>query len=431
VSILDKIKKSKNRFIQIGAIGRALKSRNYRLFFTGQSISLIGTWMTQTATIWLVYQLTNSAMWLGFVGFASQIPSFLFASFAGVLVDRWDRRRTLIVTQFLAMLQSLCLAFLAFTGAIAIWQIVALSIFQGLINAFDMPARQAFVVDLVENREDLGNAIALNSSMFSGARLIGPAVAGFAIASVGASVCFLIDGLSYIAVIAGFLSMKVARKVPIPSAHNLWQRLLEGFRYAFGFAPIRALLLLMALVSFMGMPYTVLAPIFATEILRGGAQTLGFLMAASGFGALTAGIYLSARRSIIGLGKLIAIAPALFGMGIIGFALSKVLWLSLVAMAIAGFSLILQVASSNTILQTIVEEDKRGRVMSFYSMSFTGTITFGNLAAGAAASRIGAPATLIIGGVACILGAMWFYNQRSTLKPLVRSIYQKIGIFEV
>jgi MFS family permease len=430
VSILDKIKKPKASSLQIRAIGRALKSRNYRLFFSGQSISLIGTWMTQTATIWLVYQLTNSALWLGFVGFASQIPSFLFASFAGVLVDRWDRRRTLIVTQFLAMLQSLCLAFLAFTGAIAIWQIVALSIFQGLINAFDMPARQAFVVDMVENREDLGNAIALNSSMFSGARLIGPAIAGFAIASVGASFCFLIDGISYIAVIAGFLSMKVARKVPIPSVHNLWQRLIEGFRYAFGFAPIRALLLLMALVSFMGMPYTVLAPIFATEILHGGPQTLGFLMAASGFGALTAGIYLSSRRSIIGLGKLIAIAPALFGMGIICFALSKVLWLSLVAMAIAGFSLILQVASSNTILQTIVEEDKRGRVMSFYSMSFTGTITFGNLVAGAAASRIGAPTTLIIGGFACILGAIWFYNQRSTLKPLIRSIYQEIGIFE-
>ncbi len=413
----------------LSTIGRALRSRNYRLFFSGQSISLIGTWMTQTATIWLVYDLTNSALWLGAVGFASQIPSFLLAPFAGVLVDRWERHRTLIGTQILSMLQSSLLATLALTGAIDVWHLIALSIFQGLINAFDMPARQAFVVDMVENREDLSNAIALNSSMFSGARLVGPAIAGLAIAAVGAGFCFLIDAVSYIAVIAGLLAMKIERKkLVVSSTNDIWQRFAEGLRYAFGFAPIRALLLLMALVSLMGMPYIVLVPIFATQILHGGAQTLGFLMAASGFGALVGGIYLSSRRSIVGLGGLITIAPAAFGIGLIAFALSQYLWLSLIAMAIAGLSLILQVASSNTILQTIVDEDKRGRVMSFYSMSFTGTVTFGNLLAGAAANRIGASATLVIGGIACILGAVWFYKQKPIVKPMVRSIYARMGI---
>jgi MFS family permease len=413
----------------LGTIGRALKSRNYRLFFSGQSISLIGTWMTQTATIWLVYDLTNSALWLGVVGFSSQIPSFLFAPFAGVLVDRWKRHQTLIGTQILSMLQSSLLAILALTGAIEVWHLIALSIFQGLINAFDMPARQAFVVEMVDNREDLSNAIALNSSMFSGARLVGPAIAGVGIAAVGAGYCFLIDALSYVAVIAGLLAMKIERKLLVPpSNNNIWQRFAEGFRYAFGFAPIRALLLLMALVSLMGMPYMVLVPIFATQILHGGAQTLGFLMAASGFGALVGGIYLSSRRSIVGLGMLITIAPAAFGIGLIAFALSQYLWLSLIAMAIVGLSLILQVASSNTILQTIVDEDKRGRVMSFYSMSFTGTVTFGNLLAGASANQIGAPATLIIGGIACILGAVWFYKQKPIIKPMVRSIYARMGI---
>lgn len=410
-------------------IGRALRSKNYRLFFSGQSISLIGTWMTQTATIWLVYDLTNSALWLGVVGFASQIPNFLLAPFGGVLVDRWDRHRTLIVTQILSMLQSLSLAFLALTGAIDVWHIIALSVFQGLINAFDMPARQAFVVDMVENRDDLSNAIALNSSMFSSARLVGPAIAGLAIAALGTGFCFLIDGISYLAVIASLLAMQVKRQVVVVSStNNIWQRFVEGFSYAFGFSPIRALLLLMALVSLMGMPYMVLVPIFATKILHGGAETLGFLMAASGLGALGAGIYLSSRLSIVGLGRLIAIAPAAFGISLIAFALSNFLWLSLIAMAIAGFSTILQVASSNTILQTIVEEDKRGRVMSFYSMSFTGMVTFGNLIAGFAANRIGASATLAIGGVACILGAIWFYRQRPIIRPLVRSIYEQIGI---
>lgn len=409
---------------------RALESRNYRLFFVGQGLSLIGTWMTQTATIWLVYDLTNSALLLGIVGFAQQIPNFLLTPFAGVFVDRWNRHRTLVITQVLAMIQSLALAFLALTGTIQVWQIMALSVFQGFINAFDMPTRQAFVVEIVEKKENLGNAIALNSSAFSGARLIGPAIAGFVIASLGTGACFLIDGISYIAVIAGLLAMRLpARSLKLHTEKDhIWQKLTEGFAYAFGFPPICSLLLLIALVSFMGMPYTVLAPIFATEVLRGGPETLGFLMAASGLGALIGAIYLSSRQTVLGLGKIIATAPAVFGLALIVFALSHVLWLSLLAMLFLGASLILQATSSNTILQTIVDEDKRGRVMSFYTVAFISMVTFGNLAAGGLASKIGAANTLVIGGVFCIVGAVLFARQLPALRQLVRPIYQRMGV---
>jgi MFS family permease len=386
--------------------------------------------MTQTATIWLVYHLTNSALLLGIVGFAQQIPNFLLTPFAGVFVDRWNRHRTLVITQVLAMIQSLALAALALTGTIQIWQIIVLSVFQGFINAFDMPTRQAFVVEIVEKKENLSNAIALNSSAFSGARLIGPAIAGFVIAAVGTGACFLIDGISYIAVIAGLLAMRLpARSVKLNvNQEPIWHKLTEGFAYAFGFAPIRSLLLLIGLVSFMGMPYTVLAPIFASEILHGGPETLGFLMAASGLGALLGAIYLSSRQTVLGLGKIIATAPAVFGLALIVFALSHVLWLSLLAMLFLGASLILQATSSNTILQTIVDEDKRGRVMSFYTVAFISMVTFGNLAAGGLASKIGASNTLVIGGVFCIVGAVLFAKQLPALRQLVRPIYQRMGV---
>jgi MFS family permease len=407
---------------------RALDSRNYRLFFAGQAISLIGTWMTQVAMIWLVYRLTNSALLLGVVGFSSQIPSFVISPFGGILVDRWNRHRILITTQILAMIQSLALAGLALTGNIDIWHIILLSIFQGFINAFDSPARQAFVTEMVERREDLGNAIALNSSMFNGARLVGPAIAGLLIASVGAGVCFLIDGLSYIAVIASLLAMNLKpRKIPKQTT-NVWQRLKEGFIYAFGFPPIRAILLLLALFSFMGMPYTVLVPIFAQKILGGGAETLGFLMAGSGVGALIGGIYLSSRQSVIGLGKIIAFSPALLGLGLIIFSQSRILWLSLLMMLLVGCASILQIASSNTILQTIVEEDKRGRLMSLYTMSFLGILPFGNLAAGALASQIGAPNTVMVGGLFCILGSLVFAKQLPELRRLILPVYHRIGV---
>lgn len=406
----------------------ALRSRNYRLFFFGQGTSLIGSWMTQTATIWLVYQLTNSALLLGVVGFTSQIPSFILAPLGGVFVDRWNTHKILVTTQVLAMIQSLALAVLALTGILDIWHIIFLSLFQGFINALDAPARQTFVPEMVESRNDLASAIALNSSLVNGGRLIGPAIAGIIIARVGASYCFLIDGLSYIAVIAALLAMKVKPKNIALKTGNSLQRLKEGFNYAFGFAPIRSILLLIALFSLMAMPYVTLMPIFATKILAGDAHTLGFLMAASGVGALAGGVYLSLRKTVLGLGRIIAFAPLICGIGIITFALSRVLWLSLLMSAVIGLGSILQISSSNTIIQTIVDDDKRGRVMSFFTMSFLGMVPFGNLLAGVLAERITAPSTLIIGGVTCILGSLLFTRQLPALRRLIRPIYTKAGI---
>ncbi|MFN6572137.1 MFS transporter [Dendronalium sp. ChiSLP03b] len=406
----------------------ALSSRNYRLFFAGQGISLIGTWMTQLATIWLVYSLTNSPLMLGVVGFTSQIPSFFLAPFGGVFVDRFSRYRTLIGTQIMAMIQSLALAVLALTGVIQIWHIIALSLFQGFINALDAPARQAFVPELVERKEDLANAIAINSTMINGARLIGPAIGGLLIARVGAAYCFLIDGLSYIAVIAALLAMKIKPwKFSVAKANPL-QQVREGFVYAFSFPPIRAILLLSTLVSLMGLQNTILVPIFAEDILKGGAETLGFLMAASGVGALSGGIYLATRQTILGVGKLIALAPTILGVGLIGFSLSRFLPLSLFAMLFVGLGTILQIASSNTFLQTIVEEDKRGRLMSLYTMSFLGMIPLGNLMGGVVASHIGAANTLIIDGIACIIGSVIFYRQLPALTKIVLPIYEQKGI---
>lgn len=387
--------------------------------------------MSQTALIWLVYHLTNSALLLGVVGFAQQIPNFLLSPFAGVLVDRWNRQHTLIATQALSMLQSLLLAVLAFSNAIDLWHIIALSVFQGCVNAVDIPARQSFVVHLVDRPENLGNAIALNSSIFSGARLVGPAIAGLLIAAVGIPACFAIDTVSYAAVIAGLFAMRLRqREMPIPSQdETVLQRLKEGFDYAFGFPPIRALLLLIGLISLVGMPYTVLAPIFASTILQGGAETLGFLMAASGLGAFCSAIYLGSRRSVVGLGRIIAMAPALFGIALIVFAESRVLWLSLLAMFFVGGSVVMQSTASNTILQTIVEEDKRGRVLSFYAIAFISMATFGNLLAGSLASAIGAPNTLVLGGLICIGASLLFSRQLPALRQLVLPIYQRLGIY--
>lgn len=406
----------------------AFRSRNYRLFFAGQGLSLIGSWITQTATIWLVYDLTQSAAMLGIVGFTSQIPSLLFLPLGGVLVDRISRHKTLIATQILSMVQSLALAALAFTGTIQIWQIIILSLFQGCINAVDAPARQAFVPSLIHRKDDLANAIALNSTMFNGARLIGPAVAGLLIARLGTSYCFLIDGLSYIAVIVGLKAMDIPPFYPHPTEESPLQRIKAGFIYSFGFAPIRAILILLALVSLFGMQYTVLVPIFATQILNGNAETLGFLMAASGMGALAGGIYLASRKTVLGLGKLIALSPILLGVGLILFAYSRNLPLSLFAMMVSGAGIILQVAASNTLLQTIVEDDKRGRVMSLYTMAFLGVIPVGNLLGGSLAQQIGAPLTLMIAGIICIVASIWFYRSLPTLRDLIRPVYQRLGV---
>ncbi len=389
---------------------------------------MIGTWMTLVATNWVVYELTNSALLLGVVGFASQIPTFFLAPFAGVVVDRWNRRRILVITQILAMLQSLALAFLALTGSLNIWYIIFLCMFQGFINALSMPTLQAFVKEILEKQEDLGNAIALNSSLISSSRLIGPAIGGVLIATVGSGVCFLIDGISYIAVLAALLSMKLAPSERAVETTSPWQRLKEGFTYAFGFPPIRSILLMMSLLGFMGLPYTVLAPIFATKILHGGPQTLGFLMTASAMGAFIASIYLSSRPSVVGLEYVIAVSPRILGIGFIIFSLSRILEFSLLFMVIIGFAVVLQIAACSTLIQTIVEDDKRGRVMSFYSMAFMGMVPFGSLLSGWIASQIGAPNTLIINGIFCILGSFVFAKQLPLLTRLVNPIYTEIGL---
>lgn len=385
----------------------AFNSRNYRLFFTGQGISLIGTWITQLATVWLVYDLTKSPLMLGIVGFSSQIPSFFLAPFGGVFVDRFSRHRTLIGTQILAMVQSLALAALALTGVIQVWHLIALSLFQGFINAFDAPARQAFVPELVERREDLVNAIAVNSTMFNGARLIGPAIGGLLLARVGAAYCFLIDGFSYIAVIIALLAMKIKPKKTTLTHTNPLQEIKQGFVYAFSSPQIRTILLLIALVSLFGLQYLVLEPIFAQNILKGNVETLGFLMAASGVGALFGGIYLTTQQTTTRISKLIYLTPIILGIGLIVFSLSRFIPLSMITMLFVGFSTIIQFAGSNTVLQTIVDDDKRGRLMSLYTMSLLGVFPFGNLLGGALAERIGAPNTLMIAGIACILGTIF------------------------
>jgi len=375
-----------------------------------------------------VYRLTGSAFLLGFVGFTGQIPTFLLTPFAGVLADRYDRQKMVIVTQTFAMGQALILAFLVLTGAVRIWHIIALSILLGIINAFDAPVRQAFTVKMVEKKEDLANAIALNSSMVNSARLLGPSIAGILIAAAGEGMCFLFNGLSYLAVIIALTAMKLEPNHARPKRSRGMGELKEGFAYAFGFPPIRAVLLLLALVSMMGMPYSALMPIFAKDVLHGGPHALGFLMGASGVGALVGALYLASRKSVLGLGKIIPMAASAFGAGLVAFSLSRILLFSLILMLVTGFGMIVQMAASNTILQTIVEEDKRGRVMSFYTMAFMGMTPFGSLLAGVLASRIGAPHTLLIGGAACLIGAAIFAKKLPALRKIARPVYVKMGI---
>jgi MFS family permease len=407
---------------------RALRSPNYRLFFAGQTLSLIGTWMTRIATSWLVYRLTNSALLLGVVGFAGQIPAFFLAPIAGVWIDRWNRHRTLVWTQVLSMIQSFALAALALSGTINIWSLTALVLMQGLINAFDMPARQAFVVEMIVDRGDLGNAIALNSSMVNGARLLGPAIGGLIIAAVGEGYCFLIDGISYIAVIVSLLLMTVDRVAARGAAKHVWGELTEGWRYVIESDAIRSILLQLALVSLIGIPYTVLMPIVAGTVLHGGPHTLGFLVGASGVGALISAISLALRRTVVGLGRMIPIASGVFGAGLIVLGVSRVFWISMAVMLFTGFGMMQQLAASNTILQTIISDDKRGRVMSFYTLAVLGISPIGSLLAGTFASKFGAPWTLAGGGVCCIAGAAWFARKLPALRLLIRPIYRRLGI---
>jgi MFS family permease len=407
---------------------RALKHRNFRLFFSGQTISLMGTWMTRLATSWLVYKLTGSAFLLGVVGFAGQIPTFLFAPFAGVWVDRLNRRNVLVVTQVLAMLQSLALAALTLTHRINIHEIIALSAFQGLINAFDMPGRQTFLVEMVEDKQDLGNAIALNSSMVNLARLVGPSLAGAVIAISNEGYCFLLDGISYLAVILSLLLMRLNLRETKRSADSMLKQLSEGWTYVSSPGAVRIILLLFALVSLMGWPFTVLMPIFAGTILHGGPHTLGFLMGAVGVGALISAISLAMRRTVRGLGSMIPVATAALGAGLIGFGLSRFFWLSMLLLLVSGFGMMQQMAASNTIIQTVVDDSKRGRVMSFYTVAFVGMAPFGSLLAGALAHAIGAPRTVIFSGACCLAGAAWFTTQRPAIRAWIRPIYEDLGI---
>jgi len=407
---------------------RALRHKNYRLFFTGQSLSLIGTWMQSVALGWLVYRLTDSAFLLGLLGFSSQVPTFILASFAGVLADRYNKHKIIIATQTLALLQASILAFLTLTNAIQIWHILLLSLFSGLINAFDMPTRQSFVIDMVEDRNDLPNAIALNSMTFNAARLIGPTVAGFLISTIGEGLCFLINAISYIAVIAALLLMRISPHINNLRKEKVLEGLKEGIKYAYNFKPIRALLLLIGLVSLTGMPYTVLMPVFAKDILHGNSHTLGFLFGAVGSGALIGAIYLASRNSVLGLGRWIAIAASIFSLGLLFFSFSRNIYLSIGLMLFTGFGMMMQMASTNTLLQTLVDDDKRGRVMSLYVMAFMGTAPFGSFMAGTLASTIGAPYTVLSSGVICLIGAIIFYKNLPELRKHIRPVYVRKGI---
>ncbi len=407
---------------------RALRHRNFRLFFGGQTISLVGTWMTRIATSWLVYRLTKSPLLLGTVGFAGQIPTFLLAPLAGVIVDRIDRRKVLVWTQVLAMAQSLVMAALTLSHRINITEVLILSAMQGVINAFDMPGRQSFMIRMVEDRADLQNAIAINSSMVNVARLIGPSLAGVLIAATNEGWCFLIDGVSYIAVIASLLMMRVRSEELAAHGTTMMEQLRQGWVYVAESLPIRTILLLFALLSLMGWPFMVLMPIFAVDVLKGGAHTQGFLMGAVGVGSLASALLLVVRKSVRGLTRVIPIGAAIFGAGLIAFGFSHLFWLSMVMMLVTGFGMMQGLTSSNTILQTLVDEKMRGRVMSYYTMAFVGMAPFGSLLAGTMAHAIGAQHTVIVSGVACILGGVWFWVQLPKLRKDMRPIYEKLGI---
>jgi MFS family permease len=400
---------------------RALRHRNYRLFFSGQLVSLVGTWMQTVAEAWLVYRLTGSAALLGVAGFASQIPVFLLATIGGTVADRANRHRILVITQSISMVLPLILATLVFTGHVHVWHVFTLAATLGVVNAFDVPARQAFVVEMV-GKEDLVNAIALNSSIVNGARTIGPAVAGVLLAAVGEGWCFLINGLSYVAVITGLLLMKLpARDKQIHPPPALTDT-VEGFRFVRRSPPVRDLLLLVGLVSFAGMSYSVLMPIFADSILHGGPEGLGLLMASAGFGSLCGALSIASRSSTRGLGRVVALSALTFGVGLMVFALSRAFWLSAALLFVVGMSMITQAASTNTLIQSMVPDALRGRVMAVYAMMFMGMSPIGALLQGALAERIGAPYTVVIGGFICVAGAIVFNIRLPALRIVARQL---------
>jgi MFS family permease len=410
---------------------RAIRHRNYRLFFFGQSVSLIGTWITRLASSWLVYRLTDSEFLLGLVTFVGQIPSLVLSPIAGVYIDRWNKHRVLLITQVLAMCQSTMLSFLTLTDRITVGDVLLLQTLQGIINAFDTPARQSFVVQMVEDRADLPNAIALNSALVNGSRMIGPAIGGLLIAAVGEGWCFAVDAVSYVFVIGSLMAMQVSMSIEREDRTPVITALAAGYRYVSEFAPVRSGLLLVALISMLGMPYQVLMPVMASEVLGGGANTLGVLMTATGLGALVGSVYLASRHTVLGLGRRIAQAAMLFGGALIAFSLSNHLWLSLLLLPLTGVGFIITLAATNTVVQTVVPEELRGRVMSFYTVAFLGTSPIGSLFAGLAAERIGAPSTIALGGTACLIGGAWFYSTLPRLRALIRPVYAERGLLVV
>jgi len=405
---------------------RALRHRNFQLFFSGQLISLTGTWMQSVAQAWLVYRMTKSALLLGSVGFASQIPVFLFAPFGGITADRVNRQRLVIATQTCSMILAGILAWLTRSGHIQVWHIFLLAGLLGVVNAFDIPGRQSFLIDMV-GKEDLMNAIALNSSMFNGARVVGPAVAGILVSRIGEGWCFEANAISYIAVLIGLLLMNV-RSVPRKSSRSPIEDIIEGFRWVNRTKIIRSLLFLIGLVSLVGMPYTVLMPVFADKILHGGARGLGILMGATGVGALFGALTLAAKTGIKGLGRWVTITCATLGISLFLFSFSTSFWLSAALLLPCGYSMMLQMACSNTLIQTIVPDHLRGRVMSLYSMMFMGMAPFGAFFGGALANRIGAPMTVAVGGIACVLGAIWFGRALPELRIEARRLIIAQGL---
>lgn len=409
---------------------RALQSRNYRLFFSGQILSLIGTWMESVALSWLVFRLTGSEVLLGTVNFAQQIPMFVVAPFAGVVTERMDRRRLLLFTQTSAMILATTLAVLVLTNRIQVWHILVLSIFVGITNAFDMPGRQAFVPELVDRREHLGNAIALNSTMFNIARLIGPAIAGLTIRVVGEGVCFAINSASFLCVIFALFQMRVVpREQPAVHNHPL-KDLRDGAAYVLSFQPIRFLLSLIALASLASGAYAVLLPVFAKNVYHGDSGTLGFMFGAVGAGALVSATMLARRASVVGLGRWIVIASATFGASLIALGLTRSEWLGIPILVLTGFGAMLHMGSTNTLLQTMIEDRMRGRVMAFYAMSFVGTMPIGSLIAGYTSSHFGPAPTLMVAGLITLVGSALFYRSLPTFRSILRPIYEEKGILD-
>ncbi len=409
---------------------RALRNKNYRLFFYGQSLSLLGTWIQQVALSWLIYSVTNSPFLLGFVMFAGQLPTFFIAPFAGVLADKYDKHKIIIITQVVSMLQAILLVIFVMTDHINVSILIILNILLGIANSFDIPTRQSFVIQMIDNKEDLPNAIALNSAIVNGSRLIGPAIAGILVASLGEGICFLINAISFVFVIISLLLMKIEKEEKKVENQNvsILKQLKEGYKYSFGFLPIKSVILLLAAVSLFGNLYLVLLPVFAKDILSGNATTLGYLNSAVGIGALSAALYLASRKSTLGLGKIIATTTFIFAFSLILFSFSKSFTFSLIILLFCGYGMMMQTSGSNTILQTLSNDDMRGRVMSFYTVAFRGMAPFGSLMAGAMADSFGAPVTVLISGIACLAVGIHFSKNLKIIRLAARPIYQQKGL---